>query len=73
MKEAQVISIINCYGKLRNCRVTGTKVCAFAICEAERGRAAGMAHRRARMHGLGSDQGARARAVAAVGLEGRAA
>ena len=34
---------------------------------------AGVADRRARAHGLGPDQGARARAAAALGLEGRAA
>ena len=41
--------------------------------EAQRGRAPGVADRRARARGLGPDQGARARAAAALELEGRAA
>ena len=41
--------------------------------EAQRGRALGLADRRARAHGLGPDQGPRARAAAALELEGRAA
>jgi hypothetical protein len=47
--------------------------CTFARHTAERGRAPGLAHRRARARGLGPDQGPRARAAPALGLEGRAA
>ena len=41
--------------------------------EAERGRALGLAHRRARARGLGPNQGRRARAAPALELEGRTA
>src|SRR4051812_16594426 len=47
--------------------------CTFARHTAERGRAPGLADRRARARGLGPDQGPRARAAAALGLEGRTA
>src|SRR4051794_24509015 len=41
--------------------------------EAQRGRALGLAHQRARADGLGPDQGPRAREAAALDLAGRAA
>src|SRR4051794_11563256 len=47
--------------------------CTFARHTAERGRAPGLADRRARARGLGPDQGHRARAAVALGLEGRPA
>src|SRR5215212_3633390 len=47
--------------------------CTFARHTAERGRTPGLAHRRARADGLGPDQGPRARAIAALALEDRAA